>query len=1093
MRKAAGVIGTILFMMGMATAGAAATTDTAPLIPRPDSVDIAPFGDVARRREGRRSAARVEWKERRDVHAVAVEFENEAHVPKPEEARLEYWFSKWPNERGGGWRQLDDPWNGRWLPARADVTREGKALVYRFRPLTKEENPQAESVDFPFRRTLKVRAIVERENPPAVASIRVYGGSVWKEAQLLIEWGCLAKNEQVWDGSVEMTNGRIVSIAPLSSNIKIASPLAWRSTVKGQPDGVQVKLLYAHNADRLNNDRGAVTVRTKAGSFSFFVDDVVTEKALFIRGVGAFVAADGTRYADWKGPGGPHWDNTIKETVARMPEQTMTRVMVALPPKPPQAVPLGIAGGRHEYFVAPDGDLVLEARSLRTHARDTDRRGWAFPQIEYRLALGARPDFRPEATPGPRRWLAEDHLPMIRTEWISGGITYAQSAIVTVLHGNLGDSAPRTGAEPTAFLAKVELRNSTEQEQEAVLWLDVTPRADCQVTSDGVFVLARPSDGIERPGLTAVRAQFDAAGRGTTGVLTVAAGEVAPAPGTTTPLRLFRYAVRLAPKAIHAVYWKAPYLELMDAQDLARFRAIRYEAEAPKVLAHWREVLGGGMQIETPEPLLNKFYRANLWHVLVSTDKDPSTSLYMAPAATVRYDVFPNETCMIARSLEMRGLHEEAARYLEPMFHYQGTRALPGNFKTSEGVLFSAGPYTCVAGYNMHHGFVLWAAAEHYRWTKDKAWLEARLPALLKACNWIIAERQATKRETQGRRVPEYGLAPAGQLEDVEEFQYWYATNAYYCLGLKTTADVLAELGHAEAERLAREAEAYRADILASADEMLARTPAVRLLDGTYVPYLPSRVYARTHRAEGWIREALYCALHLYEAGLLSPTDPRVEWMLLDLEDNIFVRPESGYSLRPLEEKWFDWGGFTLQPNLLGNAMAYLERDETPNFLRAFFNTFAVSLYPDTMCFAEWVRSHGVGGGPLYKTPDECKFVQWLRAMLVREDGRTLRLTSGAPKEWFADGKRIAVRDAQTFFGEMSFEVRSHLGEGRIEATVVAPRRTPAEKIVVRFAHPAGQAIKAVTVNGAAWQDWQAAGLITLPGDLAKAEVVASY
>ena len=45
-----------------------------------------------------------------------------------------------------------------------------------------------------------------------------------------------------------------------------------------------------------------------------------------------------------------------------------------------------------------------------------------------------------------------------------------------------------------------------------------------------------------------------------------------------------------------------------------------------------------------------------------------------------------------------------------------------------------------------------------------------------------------------------------------------------------------------------------------------------------------------------------------------------------------------------------------------------------------------------------------------------------LRNMLVREQGRTLHLLSAISPEWFGPGKHIAVSDATTWFGRVSFE-----------------------------------------------------------------------
>lgn len=1059
-------------------------------------MDIAPFGAVTKWSNGNASGIQVEWTERRDVHAVVVDYKDAASMPKTDQQRVEYWFSKWPNEYTGGWKELDDPWNGQWLPAKADVRTKGTSVIYRFRTLSKEENPKAEYLDFPYRRTLKVRLYVDGKMPE-VDSFRVYGSSLWKETELSVEFGCTASERQDWNGRVEAVNGRVTSVSPLKA-AQMTGPLSWKCETSGKPEGISLKVRYADNPERLNNDRGAVTIRASHRSFSFYVDDVVKEGSIYIRGIDAFVSSDGTRYADWRGPKTPHWEKTIKERVAQMPEQTMARAMEKMPPKPAQWVSLGLHAARQEMVVGPNGDFAAWAQSLKVPAKDSERRGWTGKYLTYTLATGAKPSFDPDKGRKVRRWLEEGSLPMIHTEWQTDGIAYLQSAIVTALDGEITDSAKRTGEEPVAYLSGIEITNAGPSEQDAVLWIEISPDKDYKVKPNGVLVLDKPSDGKDRPGLTPVRMQFVSGGRGEMGTTVLAKEQFDQAPPAkdqkpVESKRLFRYSVRLKPGEKHTVYIKAPYLELMDEKELAQFANLDFEKEAPKVLAHWKDALAREMQVDLPAKALNDFYRANLWHVLISTDKDPATGLYMAPAGTFKYNVYANETCMIARSLEMRGLHEEAARYIEPFFHYQGSQAFPGNFKTQDGILHSAAEYTA-HGYNMDHGFILWTAAEHYRWTRDRKYIEDHLPQIIKACDWIINERQATKRLVHGMKVPEYGLVPAGQLEDVSEFMYWFATSGYYYKGLKEAAEVLGEIGSPEAPRLAREADEFARDIRAAADEMYARTPAVRLLDGTYVPYLPARVYARTHMVEGWVREGLYCALHLLDTGIYRPDEPEVDWILQDLEDNIFVHGECGYKLEPLEDHWFDWGGFNLQPNLLDNSIAYLRRDEIPNFLRAFFNTYAASIYPDTACFAEWVRFPGNPGGPLYKTPDECKFVQWMRQMLIREDGGTLYLAGGTPREWLKDGQTMSIRKAQTFFGEMGLEIRSQAKDRRITAHIDLPTRDPFEKAVLRLRHPDGAPIKRVTVNGAEWKDWDAQKeWIVLPGDLKTADVVADY
>jgi hypothetical protein len=188
--------------------------------------------------------------------------------------------------------------------------------------------------------------------------------------------------------------------------------------------------------------------------------------------------------------------------------------------------------------------------------------------------------------------------------------------------------------------------------------------------------------------------------------------------------------------------------------------------------------------------------------------------------------------------------------------------------------------------------------------------------------------------------------------------------------------------------------------------------------------------------------------------------------MIQELEDNLFLSSESGYGVRDERENYFDVGGFTLQPNLLDLALVYLERDQPANFVRAFYNTAAASLYPDTMCFAEWVPAPGEGAGPLYKTPDECKFIQWLRQMLVFERGDTLELGLGVPRAWMADGQRVKLERAATHFGALDLEIQSRVNEGEVRAVVRLSPTQPPTGVRIRLRHPEGKPMLGENVNG---------------------------
>jgi hypothetical protein len=225
---------------------------------------------------------------------------------------------------------------------------------------------------------------------------------------------------------------------------------------------------------------------------------------------------------------------------------------------------------------------------------------------------------------------------------------------------------------------------------------------------------------------------------------------------------------------------------------------------------------------------------------------------------------------------------------------------------------------------------------------------------------------------------------------------------------------------------------------------------------------------------------------------LLDPDDVEVSWMLNYLEDRFFTY-SPGWSLVQLDEistDWFNLGGFAkLQPYYVHYQDAYLQRDQIPNFLRGFFNTLAALSDPQTLTFMESLE-----GGQPNKTHEEGWFFHQLRAMLLMELGDDLYLARATPREWLQQGKRIAAREAPTYFGEVSYEINSFADEGRIEATVKPPARRHPANLYLRLRHAKQFRMDRVTIQGRDWKDFDPAKeWIRLPSHLTTLNVVAYY
>jgi hypothetical protein len=215
--------------------------------------------------------------------------------------------------------------------------------------------------------------------------------------------------------------------------------------------------------------------------------------------------------------------------------------------------------------------------------------------------------------------------------------------------------------------------------------------------------------------------------------------------------------------------------------------------------------------------------------------------------------------------------------------------------------------------------------------------------------------------------------------------------------------------------------------------------------------------------------------MHLVITGALAPRDRRSTWIIQDYEDNLYLSEQYGYHLtgEEFERRWFSHGGISMQANLLWNPIAYLLRDEPKHFVRAYFNAFAVSYFPDTRMMTEhalpdigdWLGDH-------YKSSDEANSAYWLRLAFVMEHGDELWLGAAIPRYWLADGRTIGIRNAVTHFGPMSMMFESRAAKGEIEMTLDPPRRNAPRIIRARFRHPAGKKMTRCEVNGAAHVDF---------------------
>jgi hypothetical protein len=1048
------------------------------------------------------------WQEERDIRSMEVVYEGGVQRELAEGTKIQYWFRTWPGEPPTSHTiedRFDDPWQGQWLTAQTEARLDGNKATYTFKPLTKDENGRADNLPEPvdYRRTLKVRLLYAKE-PPRISSLRVYSPTEAESVSVRIEFGCGRPASKPVEGRLEIYNGWIERVTGWGwdGGDEMAAHNSWKMQIGEKPKGIVAQLRAAKPRLPGSNDLTIVTVRSSEGVFSFLVDDL-QNGPIYIPTYGVFItrADDPNSFADANLKKG----RTVREKLREEPEQTYDRARREIPPLD---VMLREDGGRLYLPVAADaswqkfavewgGGFFMNKHQAKAKGKELQRCNWQGAELHWYIGTGAKPVYdRNDVT--SQMSVLSDYLPVPLVRWNHDGLGFYEEAFVTLLEGPLSPYDPqRSEQTPAILMVRLRISNPTDREKAAHIWLRPDRLND--------MVLQDTSILDKMGGSAFVRAQVNAPKGAVTAIENGAVH--------------YTFAVAAHQSTMMSV--RVPFVGDLTEKDAAKIAALDEQTERNRVVSYWRDIVARYRPFDVPEPKFNDVSKSVICHIRMSTTKDPQSGLFMVPAATFGYQVFANESTFQTLFLDRIGDHETSANYLETFLKLQGCVPMPGTFTGSQkGVLHGTrvdNDYNYTMGpYNLDHGTVLWGLAQHYLMSGDSQWLEHAAAGMLQAADWIIEQRNTTKqRDENGRPVLHYGLLPAGRLEDNDDWGYWFANNAYAWLGLRDTARAFQLAGLPAGVRLAREADAYIKDLRAAVRRTSELAPAVRLRNNVYVPFVPSRVYQRfryfgpmrsgyysrykkdtllTFRLSA-TREALYGPMILITTGVLDPHDALSEAILDDWEDNITLSSSLGQHIHGVvdDEYWFSRGGMVFQPNLQNPIQAYLLRNEVPAAVRSIYNAMTSCLYPDVTAFTEEYRRWRVGSGPMYKIPDEARFVNRVCDMLAMEVGDELWLAAGTPRRWLEPGRRIEVHDIETAFGKIAYAMHHGDAPGTIEANLVISDRIR-QKVLLFVRSPFERPIKSVRINGEDWRQWdsdrEAVALPVRPGTL---HVIVSY
>lgn len=1020
--------------------------------------DIAPFA-LPRCEPGE-----IRFEEPRDIRLIIVTFVKNA----PRQIGLSYLQRCWPERRvenipisddafSFGWGGMDDWFNVKWRPAAIQVKRLApQRIAIAFKGLA-AEFPEMTDYNVAFRRTLGIR--LEVPDPTIIRRIAVYTMSSLSRTMLFADLNAGSRTPGR-TLRLEGYNAVLRRIVPKAGVRQAGDTLFFSRTV---PSRIAITVDHVRPAHPYCGDVGRITFILDEDRFTISLADLEKQGPIFYAERSVFIhhandTVDLSQYIrQWKDR------QTLSQRVREHPEQTYDRAYYRQPHPHAVYYNIGVKHARQRFIIEPNGDIVLPHINVsRLPCKDTER---FLNEKDGRFFFGFETWYAVSRFPDPTPVIAYN------LSFRNAAVLAEQRSLAVPLFGSILDDACH-GDKSVVTLARFHFRNTGTTPVDIVFDMAYSSTS---IRSPNAYYAHMPgaTNALipESPRESLVLNGHKIIGRyGKRNVLRcMIAGEMTASTGKKDAIR---FSKTLATAESCELVLKIPFIALETADELTALESLDFTRCDREVTAFWRREAGQGCHLSVPEMRINELHAAHLSHVQITDFEMPDgTGLINTSVGTSTYDNYSNESCMIINELDQRGLHEEARRRLEIWIRYQGTVPQPGNFTDCDGMYYGAGGFEGGA-YNQHHGWVLWALAEHYFLTRDHAWLAKTAKSMIAGIDWVFRQRRQTMCELPHSRGWEYGFLPAGSLEDVTDFWYWLSTNALIWRGVDHAARALKAIKHPDAVRLCREATRYRRDLIRGFENMRQYSPLVRLRNGCWVPHYPSRLYCRG-RDIGWIREVLEGAVYLLISGLYSCRGASADWILDDFQDNRYVSPPNGYAIFDFETNWFDRGGFSMQPNLLAGLLPYLERDEPEQYIRMFFNAWCACYRQEIGAMVEHPTPIlGYSNMAHFKTSDQANALTWLRYMLIYADRFGLHFGKALPRYWLRNGAVSELTDLCTPYGKASVRYVSQIGQGRI--TLEADWQ-PTRRVLVRFRHPDCRPIRAVRVNGRRWVRWNPA------------------
>lgn len=453
-----------------------------------------------------------------------------------------------------------------------------------------------------------------------------------------------------------------------------------------------------------------------------------------------------------------------------------------------------------------------------------------------------------------------------------------------------------------------------------------------------------------------------------------------------------------------------------------------YAAQRETCAQTWRGILAQGMNVETPEPVVN-----NAWRHLICQNFELINGNRIHYSAGNQYDaLYESEGSDALLAMLVWGYESDARRLIVPLLDF-----------TRKGLEFHQA------------GFKLNDVSRYFWQTRDAAAIKEFRPRWEKE-----AERLVNNRTGEG------GLFPKEQYcGDIHTFCYSLNANSKAWRAIRDLGAMLAAAGEdADAKRYTGVAVEFKKPILAAIEKSISRKTSPPFVpvalfgdEPVHDPILHSRIGSYWNIIIGYTMAS----------GIFPPGSEEESWIARYQEQH------GGLCMGMLRAGGGQFNFWTsdnrINP-LYGTryALDTMRRDDPERALVALYGMLAQGFTRNTFICGEGCNLDPVdeGGRIFYCPPNSAAnshFLSMLRYALVQDwdldsDGtpETLRLGFATSKRWLEDGKGYKVERAPTAFGPVSLNVQSKLAEGEVVADVQLPSRNTPQKILLRARVPDG-------------------------------------